>query len=210
MSRPGVPFTWKRRAKVQLYKSAPGMGSVWKPGDIPTDPRHVVAGPRCLVYKGCRPHEVATIYRALGLQKSQYRETRSREKALSEIISASSIWCARLPQSKPACLLRDVLFSCPSLGNLLPDIQPSEERSVWGVTDKKTCCCLVSGTPSQNGRQDAITARLSPVTRSDLHCAFDHGRLRCQGAGTSVRFCRNAETQPLSRRQHHHHDTTSS
>lgn len=73
MSRPGVPFTWERRAKVQLHKSAPGMGSAWKPGDIPTNPHPVVAGSRCLVYKGCKPHEVATIYRTLGLQKSQHQ-----------------------------------------------------------------------------------------------------------------------------------------
>lgn len=74
ISRPGVPFTWERRAKVQLYKAAPGMGSVWNRADIPTEPRTLVlAGSRCLVYKGCKPHEVAGIYRALGLQKSQHQ-----------------------------------------------------------------------------------------------------------------------------------------
>lgn len=72
ISRPGVPFTWERRAKVERYKSAPEMGSVR--GEIPTEPRTVVlAGSRCLVYKGCKPHEVAGIYRALGLQKSQHQ-----------------------------------------------------------------------------------------------------------------------------------------
>ncbi|KAG6362627.1 hypothetical protein INS49_007719 [Diaporthe citri] len=74
ISRPGVPFTWERRAKVKLYKAAPGMGSVWKRGDIPTQPRDVVvAGSRCLKYTGCKPHEVANIYRALGLQYSQHQ-----------------------------------------------------------------------------------------------------------------------------------------
>lgn len=72
MSRPGVPFTWERRAKVHLYKAAPGIGTAWKRGDIPTEPQPVVSGSRCLVYVGCKPHEVTGIYRALGLQKSQH------------------------------------------------------------------------------------------------------------------------------------------
>ncbi|KAH8788099.1 hypothetical protein F5883DRAFT_707165 [Diaporthe sp. PMI_573] len=74
ISRPGVPFTWERRAKVELYKSAPGMGSAWDRADIPLQPRTVVAaGSRCLVYKECKPHEVAGIYRALGLHISQHQ-----------------------------------------------------------------------------------------------------------------------------------------
>ncbi|KAG6362220.1 hypothetical protein INS49_010450 [Diaporthe citri] len=53
ISQPGVSFTWERRAKVNLYKAAPGMGSVWKRGDIPTQPRDVVvAGSRCLKHSG--------------------------------------------------------------------------------------------------------------------------------------------------------------
>lgn len=73
-SRPGVPFTWRRRAEVQLFKLAPGMGSAWERGDIPIAPRTVVlVGSRCLVYKDCKPHEVAGIYRALGLHKSQHQ-----------------------------------------------------------------------------------------------------------------------------------------
>ncbi|KAJ0120747.1 hypothetical protein J7T55_015479 [Diaporthe amygdali] len=75
ISRPGVPFTWERRAKVQLYKTAPGMGTVWNRGDIPTEPRTVVpAGSRCLVYKECKPYEVAGIYRALDLHNSQHQK----------------------------------------------------------------------------------------------------------------------------------------
>lgn len=74
ISRPGVPFTWERRAKVQLFKSAPGIGSAWDRADIPTQHRIVVpAGSRCLVYKDCKPHEVAGIYRALGLHISQHQ-----------------------------------------------------------------------------------------------------------------------------------------
>lgn len=69
MSRPGVPFTWKRRAEVQLFKTAPGMGA-----DIPARSYTPVAeGSRCLVYNGCKPHEVAGIYRALGLHYSQHQ-----------------------------------------------------------------------------------------------------------------------------------------
>lgn len=75
ISRPGVPFTWERRAEVKLYKAAPGMGTVWDRGDIPVEPRTVVlAGSRCLVYKECKPHEVAGIYRALDLHKSQHQK----------------------------------------------------------------------------------------------------------------------------------------
>ncbi|KKY35298.1 hypothetical protein UCDDA912_g04718 [Diaporthe ampelina] len=74
ISRPGVPFTWQRRAKVELFKSAPGMVSVRERGDIPTAPRTVVlAGSRCLVYNECKPHEVVGIYRALGLHRSQHQ-----------------------------------------------------------------------------------------------------------------------------------------
>ncbi|KAI7780193.1 hypothetical protein LA080_016278 [Diaporthe eres] len=74
ISRPGVPFTWERRAKVQKYNGAPGMGSTWNRDDIPTQPRDVVLpGSRCLKYSGCKPHEVAGIYRALGLQHSQHQ-----------------------------------------------------------------------------------------------------------------------------------------
>ncbi|KAI7783804.1 calcium-binding mitochondrial carrier protein aralar1 [Diaporthe eres] len=54
ISRPGVPFRWGRRAKVQRYKAAPGMGSAWNREDIPTQPRDVVLpGSRCLKYSGC-------------------------------------------------------------------------------------------------------------------------------------------------------------
>lgn len=75
MSRPGVPFNWNRRAEVQLFKSAPGMGASWDRADIPVRPNTaaVTHGSRCLVYKGCKPHEVAGIYRALGLHYSQHQ-----------------------------------------------------------------------------------------------------------------------------------------
>lgn len=70
ISRTGVPFTWERRAIVKLYKAAP----VWNRADIPIQPRDaVVAGSRCLKYTGCKPQEVANIYRALGLQYSQHQ-----------------------------------------------------------------------------------------------------------------------------------------
>ncbi|POS78057.1 hypothetical protein DHEL01_v203543 [Diaporthe helianthi] len=73
MSHPGVPFAWERRAKVELFRSAPRMGTNWARGDIPTMPRTIVAaGSRCLVYRGCKPHEVAGIYRAIGLNFSQH------------------------------------------------------------------------------------------------------------------------------------------
>ncbi|KAL1868910.1 hypothetical protein Daus18300_005746 [Diaporthe australafricana] len=75
MSRLGVPFTWERRSKVALYTAAPGLGSSWKPTDIPVELRNVLpAGSRCLVLKGCKPHQVPGVYRGLGLHVSQHQK----------------------------------------------------------------------------------------------------------------------------------------
>ncbi|KAG8157185.1 hypothetical protein KVR01_012893 [Diaporthe batatas] len=73
-SRPGVEEEEPRRAEVNLFRSASGMRAGWnRLAILVRSPAAVPTGTRCLVLAGCKPHEVAGIYRALGLGYSQHQ-----------------------------------------------------------------------------------------------------------------------------------------